>query len=210
MRGIPAGSDGVAGGGQGTFVVRWSSGLALTGVQKATMVMAAVGLLSASAYLSVPFFPVPLTMQTLAVLLIGGMLGPMLGASAVAGYIALGMAGAPVFHNGLAGPAVLAGPTGGYLIGFIAAAFVMGIAVQWAARIGRRGGAGAGDGAGSGADGSGQRASLTGWTSCRGAGRRRAGGECGRLRRGGALAGRLHRRRPRRGCECRSRSVPAG
>jgi biotin transport system substrate-specific component len=165
MRGIPAGSDGVADGGQGTFVVRWSSGLALTGVQKATMVMAAVGLLSASAYLSVPFFPVPLTMQTLAVLLIGGMLGPVLGASAVAGYIALGAAGAPVFHNGLAGPAVLAGPTGGYLIGFIAAAFVMGIAVQWATQIGRRGDAGPGDGDGGGADGSGQRASLTGWTS---------------------------------------------
>jgi biotin transport system substrate-specific component len=159
MRGIPAGSDGIAGrGGQGTFVVRWGSGLALTGAQKATMVMVSIGLLSASAYLSVPFFPVPLTMQTLAVLLIGGMLGPVLGASAVAGYVALGAMGAPVFHNGLGGPAVLAGPTGGYLIGFIAAAFVVGIAVQWAARIGRRSGSGAGDGVA-------QKGSFTRWAS---------------------------------------------
>ena len=78
-------------------------------------------------------------MQTLAVLLIGGLLGPGSALSAVAGYLALGLAGAPVFHGGLAGPAVLAGPTGGYLIGFIAAAFVMGFAVH-----GLRGSAGAG------------------------------------------------------------------
>jgi biotin transport system substrate-specific component len=80
----------------------------------------------------VPFYPVPLTMQTLAVLLIGGLLGPRLGAATVVGYLGLGLAGAPVFHSGLAGPAVLAGPTGGYLIGFVPAAFLMGYAVRWA------------------------------------------------------------------------------
>jgi biotin transport system substrate-specific component len=99
--------------------------------QKAVLVLAGVGILAASAWLSVPFFPVPLTMQTLAVLLIGGMLGPALGVSAVAGYLALGAAGAPVFHGGLGGVLVLAGPTGGYLIGFLPAVFLMG----WAARI---------------------------------------------------------------------------
>lgn len=109
---------------------------AISGVQKLALAAAAIGLLSASAWLSVPFFPVPLTMQTLAVLLVGGLLGPKLGASSVAGYIALGAAGAPVFHNGLGGPAVLAGPTGGYLVGFIAAAFLMGLAAKWAGRLG--------------------------------------------------------------------------
>jgi biotin transport system substrate-specific component len=88
-------------------------------------------MLAASAWLSVPFYPVPLTMQTLAVLLIGGMLGPALGVSAVAGYLALGAIGAPVFHGGLGGVLVLAGPTGGYLAGFLPAVFVMG----WAARL---------------------------------------------------------------------------
>ncbi len=98
--------------------------------QKAVVVLAGVGILAASAWLSVPFYPVPLTMQTLAVLLIGGMLGPTLGVSAVAGYLALGAAGAPVFHGGLGGVLVLAGPTGGYLVGFLPAVFLMG----WAAR----------------------------------------------------------------------------
>ena len=96
------------------------------------LVTAGVGILTASAYVSVPFFPVPLTMQTLAVLLLGGVLGPMAAASSVMGYLALGAMGAPVFHNGLGGLAVLAGPTAGYLIGFLPAAVVMGLAVKWA------------------------------------------------------------------------------
>ena len=117
--------------------------------QKAAPVLAGIGILAASAWLSVPFYPVPLTMQTLAVLLIGGMLGPALGASAVAGYLALGALGAPVFHGGLGGMLVLAGPTGGYLVGFLPAVFLMG----WAARLagptpGGRFGGPAGDGNG--------------------------------------------------------------
>ena len=99
--------------------------------KKAALVVAGIGILAASAWLSVPFYPVPLTMQTLAVLLIGGMLGPALGVSAVAGYLALGALGAPVFHGGLGGVLVIAGPTGGYLLGFLPAVFLMG----WAARL---------------------------------------------------------------------------
>jgi biotin transport system substrate-specific component len=106
------------------------------------LVVTAVGLLAASAWLSVPFYPVPLTMQTLAVLLVGGLLGPRLGVAAVAGYLSLGLAGAPVFHNGLGGPAVLAGPTGGFLIGFLPAALLMGYAVTWASQAASGRGAG--------------------------------------------------------------------
>lgn len=102
--------------------------------QKAVMVLAGVGILAASAWLSVPFYPVPLTMQTLAVLLIAGTLGPVMGLSSVVGYLALGALGAPVFHGGLGGAAVLAGPTGGYLLGFMPAVFVMGWAVRLAGR----------------------------------------------------------------------------
>lgn len=91
------------------------------------LMTAAIGILAASSWMSVPFYPVPLTMQTLAVLLVGGLLGPRKGPAAVAGYLALGLAGAPVFHNGLGGPAVLFGPTGGYLLGFVPAAFLMGL-----------------------------------------------------------------------------------
>lgn len=103
-------------------------------------VVAGVGLLTTSAWVSVPFFPVPMTMQTLAVLLIGGVLGPKLGVVTVASYLALGMAGAPVFHNGLGGVMVLLGPTGGYLVGFMAMAAVMGLASSWARRMGAPGG----------------------------------------------------------------------
>jgi len=99
--------------------------------QKTVLALVGIGILAASAWLSVPFYPVPLTMQTLAVLLIGGALGPALGVSSVVGYLALGAMGAPVFHGGLGGAIVLAGPTGGYLIGFIPAVFLMG----WAARL---------------------------------------------------------------------------
>jgi biotin transport system substrate-specific component len=94
---------------------------------KLALVASGVGLMAASAWISVPFFPVPMTMQTLAVLLVGGLLGPRLGVTSVASYLALGLAGAPVFHGGLAGPALLVGPTGGYLIGFIPAAYLMGL-----------------------------------------------------------------------------------
>jgi biotin transport system substrate-specific component len=72
-----------------------------TTAQKAGLVLAGIGILAASAWLSVPFYPVPLTMQTLAVLLVGGALGPALGVSAVVGYLALGALGAPVFHGRL-------------------------------------------------------------------------------------------------------------
>jgi len=95
-----------------------------------SLVAAGIGILTAGAWLSVPFYPVPLTLQTLAVLLVGGLLGPRLGSTAVLGYLALGMAGAPVFHGGLGGPAVLLGPTGGYLAGFLPAAFLMGVAAS--------------------------------------------------------------------------------
>ncbi|MCX8032408.1 MAG: biotin transporter BioY [Thermoleophilia bacterium] len=97
---------------------RWALGIAI--------VLAGVGLLAASAWLSVPFYPVPMTMQTLAVLLVGGLLGPRMGAATVATYLMAGLAGAPVFHNGTFGPAILFGPTGGYLVGFVPAAALMG------------------------------------------------------------------------------------
>jgi biotin transport system substrate-specific component len=94
------------------------------------LLLAGVGALTAGAWLSVPFYPVPLTMQTLAVLLVGGLLGPALGVSTVAAYLFAGAMGAPVFHGGLGGMAVLLGPTGGYLVGFLPAAFLIGLAAQ--------------------------------------------------------------------------------
>ncbi len=83
---------------------------------------------AAAAQLSVrlPYTPVPVTMQTLFVFLSGIVLGPKDGFRAMAAYLALGICGAPVFAGFTFGPAVIAGPTGGYLIMFPAAAIVSG------------------------------------------------------------------------------------
>ncbi len=72
------------------------------------------------------FTPVPITLQTLMVLLSGAMLGPYYGALAMILYILVGALGLPVFAGGGSGFGALAGPTGGYLFGFIAAAYVVG------------------------------------------------------------------------------------
>ncbi|NKC32519.1 biotin transporter BioY [Falsiroseomonas selenitidurans] len=85
-------------------------------------------ILAASAQVSLPMWPVPATLQSLAVLLLGALGGPAAGLAAVAAYLAQGAMGLPVFANGAAGPAALAGPTGGYLIGFALAAWLAGFA----------------------------------------------------------------------------------
>lgn len=78
------------------------------------------------AYLIIPLPPVPITMQTLFVYLSGALLGGSLGALSQIVYILLGVIGLPVFAGGKAGAGVLIGPTGGYLIGFVVGAFLIG------------------------------------------------------------------------------------
>ena len=73
-----------------------------------------------------PFTPVPLTGQTFAVLLVGATLGSKRGASSLILYIALGAIGLPFFAGGESGMAYLSGPTLGYLLGFVIAAFLVG------------------------------------------------------------------------------------
>lgn len=94
------------------------------------MVFAALfaSLTAVGAYMKIPLpiTPVPVTMQVFFVLLAGCMLGSRWGAISVIVYLLLGIAGFPVFAGGASGPAVFFGPTGGYLIGFIFAAFVTG------------------------------------------------------------------------------------
>jgi biotin transport system substrate-specific component len=86
-----------------------------------------------------PFSPVPITGQTLAVLLTGMLLGSQRGGMALLAYLAEGALGLPVFAVGsTAGLARLAGPTGGYLLGFVAAAYVTGLLAQrgWDRKMG--------------------------------------------------------------------------
>jgi biotin transport system substrate-specific component len=87
-------------------------------------------LLAVSAKVQVPFYPVPLTLQTLVVLLLGAALGARLAAASVALYLIEGLAGLPVFAGAAAGPLYMAGPTGGFLVGFLAAAALTGFAAD--------------------------------------------------------------------------------
>ena len=88
-----------------------------------------VALLTLSAKIKIPFYPVPVTMQTFVVLALGIAYGSKLGASTVLLYLAVGVIGLPVFagtpEKGM-GLVYMMGPTGGYLLGFVIAAATTG------------------------------------------------------------------------------------
>ena len=83
-------------------------------------------IVAVAAQINIPMQPVPLTLQTLAVLAIGGAYGSRLGAATLALYAVEGAAGLPVFAEMKSGLATIAGPSGGYIIGFILAAGLVG------------------------------------------------------------------------------------
>lgn len=83
-------------------------------------------LTAVGALLSIPLYPVPLTLQNLFTFLSGLLLGGYYGALSQVVYVLLGVIGVPIFGGGKAGLGVLLGPTGGYLFGFIIGAYVIG------------------------------------------------------------------------------------
>jgi biotin transport system substrate-specific component len=98
---------------------------ALTNV---TLVVGGTAFMSLMAQVAIPVpgSPVPITGQTLGVLLIGTTYGASLGFATIAAYVALGLLGAPILAQGAHGFAKLAGPTGGYLVGMVLAALLVG------------------------------------------------------------------------------------
>ncbi len=103
---------------------------ALTAIAVATFAAALVAL-SARAEMHLWFTPVPITLQVLAVLLIGLSLSPRMSFLALAEYIGAGIVGLPVFSGGGSGIAWLLGPTGGFIWGFLVAAPLVGILAHW-------------------------------------------------------------------------------
>jgi len=87
-------------------------------------------LTSIGAFLVIPFYPVPITLQNLITYLSAMLLGSRIGALSQLIYLFLGLVGLPVFATGKAGPGVLLGPTGGYLWGFVIAAYIIGYLVE--------------------------------------------------------------------------------
>lgn len=94
-------------------------------IWKGFLVLLGSWLIAAGANIEVPMIPVPMTMQSLAVLVIGSAMSFRMASLAVSAYLVQGAAGLPVFAGGAGGIHHLAGPTGGYLFGFLAAASVM-------------------------------------------------------------------------------------
>ncbi|WFU45094.1 biotin transporter BioY [Bradyrhizobium sp. CB82] len=97
-----------------------------------TVVLVAIGtaLMALSAKVSLPLPYVPMTLQTLVVLMIGAAYGWRLGSATMIAYLAEGAMGLPVFAGPVGGLAPLVGPTAGYLLGFVVAAFVTGFLAE--------------------------------------------------------------------------------
>ena len=114
----------------GTLIdAAWSNSTAARRLGLVAAVVVGVCLLTLSAKLQVPFYPVPMTMQTLVVLMIGMAYGRVLGTATVVAYLLAGAAGLPVFagtpERGI-GLAYMMGPTGGFLAGFLISAWLVG------------------------------------------------------------------------------------
>jgi len=97
-------------------------------LRNGALVLGGSALIAIAAQISLPMFPVPMTLQTLAILAVGLTLGARLGVAALLAYLVEGAAGLPVFANGGAGMAYMAGPTAGFLAGFVMMAFMAGYA----------------------------------------------------------------------------------
>lgn len=78
-----------------------------------------VALITVCAWVTIPVFAIPFTLQTFAVAFVGALLGWKKGTAAVAVYVLMGLIGVPVFSGFKSGVAALAGPTGGYIVGFV-------------------------------------------------------------------------------------------
>lgn len=98
----------------------------------AALVIGGVGLVALAAQVSIPlpFTPVPITGQTLAVVLVGASLGVIRGTASLALYVGAGIVGAPVYADGAHGWGAVTGATGGYLLGFVLAAALIGVLAE--------------------------------------------------------------------------------
>ena len=106
-------------------------------VTDVVLLAAGTALVALCAQLTIPLWPVPITAQTLAVILVGATLGALRGALSLTVYAAIGALGLPVFSKGSSGIDVLSGSTGGFIIGFIFAAAAAGWLAQrrWDRRL---------------------------------------------------------------------------
>ncbi len=96
-------------------------------VQDIALIGMFTALIAICSWISVPLGPVPFTLQTFGVFVTAGVLGTKRGMVSVLVYMLIGLIGVPVFAGFSAGPGVLAGPTGGFIVGFLLTALIVGI-----------------------------------------------------------------------------------
>jgi biotin transport system substrate-specific component len=113
-----------------------------TAAQNAIIVIAGAALMTFAAKVQIPFWPVPMTLHTLAVMAFAVAFGPRLAASIFLTYLAAGAAGLPVFSGSPergVGLAYIVGPTGGYLAGYLVASWLVGVLAAGKGALGRLG-----------------------------------------------------------------------
>lgn len=98
-------------------------------IRQVLLALGGAAVIAAATQVSVPFFPVPMTLQTLAILVVGLSFGARLGTATLLTYLGYGALGLPVFANGMNGLA-LVGPTAGFLYGFVLMAGLAGLAAD--------------------------------------------------------------------------------
>lgn len=99
-------------------------------IKQMALVSMFAALTAVGAFISIPVGPVPITLQTLFVLLSGILIGPKLGALSQIIYIALALIGLPIFSGFSGGPQIILKPSFGFALGFIFAAYIVGIIVH--------------------------------------------------------------------------------
>jgi len=99
-------------------------------IRQMTLISLFAALTAVGAFISIPIYPVPLTLQTLFTLLAAMTLGSVMGASSQIIYVLLGVIGLPVFAGFKAGIGILFGPTGGFILGFIISAYIIGKIIE--------------------------------------------------------------------------------
>ena len=99
-------------------------------IRQMTLVSLFAALTAVGAFISIPIYPVPLTLQTLFTLLAGMTLGSVMGALSQIIYVLLGVVGLPVFAGFKSGIGILFGPTGGFLFGFMISTYVIGKIIE--------------------------------------------------------------------------------
>ncbi|MEL7429503.1 MAG: biotin transporter BioY, partial [Pseudomonadota bacterium] len=110
----------------GALAVRSANNTAYKAALYASLVLFGVSLIAISAKIQVPFWPVPMTLQSLAIAGLAAAYGLRLGMATIIAYLAAGYMGVPVFAGAVAGPLYFVGPTAGFLAGFVVLTAIVG------------------------------------------------------------------------------------